>query len=139
MMKSLLKTKIDIMRRRRTWSAVLMLVFIFSFVQFHLMAATRIKDLVDIKGLNDQQLIGYSLVVGLDGSGDSRRAAMTVQAVQNMMVNFGINVPNNNFSLQNVASVMVTAAVSPFAKEGSKADVVVSSIGDAKSLEGGTL
>ena len=139
MMKSLLKTKIDIMRRRRTWSAVLMLVFIFSFVQFHLMAATRIKDLVDIKGLNDQQLIGYSLVVGLDGSGDSRRAAMTVQAVQNMMVNFGINVPNNNFSLQNVASVMVTAAVSPFAKEGSQADVVVSSIGDAKSLEGGTL
>jgi flagellar P-ring protein precursor FlgI len=139
MMMSPLKTKKDVVRRRHTRSAIFVFLFICSFVQFHLIAATRIKDLVDIKGLNDQQLIGYSLVVGLDGTGDSRRAAMTVQAVQNMMVKFGINVPNNNFSLQNVASVMVTASVSPFAKEGSEVDVVVSSLGDAKSLEGGTL
>ncbi len=101
--------------------------------------AARIKDMVDIKGLQDQQLIGYSLVVGLDGSGDSRRSEMTIQAVKNMMNKFGMNLPDKNLNLRNVASVMVTAKVSPFAQHGSKVDVLVSSIGDASSLEGGTL
>jgi len=101
--------------------------------------AARIKDLVDIKGLQDHQLIGYSLVVGLDGSGDTRRSEMTVQAVRNMMIKFGINLPEKSLNLRNVASVMVTANISPFAQSGSKVDVIVSSIGDAKSLEGGTL
>ena len=101
--------------------------------------AARIKDMIDIKGLQDQQLIGYSLVVGLDGTGDSRRSEMTLQAVKNMMNKFGMNLPDKNLNLRNVASVMVTAQVSPFAQHGSRADILVSSIGDATSLEGGTL
>ncbi|HPG37935.1 MAG TPA: flagellar basal body P-ring protein FlgI [bacterium] len=99
----------------------------------------RIKDLVNIRGLQDQQLIGYSLVTGLDGTGDTRRALMTVQAVRNMMTKFGMNLPDENMNLRNVASVMVIAKVSPFAQSGSQVDVIVSSLGDATSLEGGTL
>ncbi len=102
-------------------------------------AASRIKDLVEIKGMSEQQLIGYSLVVGLNGTGDSRRSAMTVQAVRNMMLKFGMNLPQNDLGMRNVASVMITADISPFAQVGSKVDVVVSSMGDATSLEGGTL
>lgn len=101
--------------------------------------AARIKDLVDIKGLQDQQIIGYSLVVGLDGTGDSRRSVMTMQAVRNMLMKFGMNVPESNFSMRNAASVIVTADVSPYARIGSRLDVTVSSLGDASSLEGGTL
>lgn len=101
--------------------------------------AARIKDLVEVKGMSEQQLIGYSLVVGLNGSGDSRRSAMTVQAARNMMTKFGMNVPNSDLGMRNVASVMITANVSPFAQPGSKTDVIVSSMGDATSLEGGTL
>ncbi len=99
----------------------------------------RIKDLVNIRGLQDQQLIGYSLVTGLDRTGDTRRALMTVQAVRNMMTKFGMNLPDENMNLRNVASVMVIAKVSPFAQSGSQVDVIVSSLGDATSLEGGTL
>ncbi len=102
-------------------------------------AAARVKDLVDIKGVQDQKLIGYSLVIGLDGTGDSRRSTMTAQAVRNMLTKMGMNVPDNNLAVRNVASVMVTASVSPFAGIGSAADVTVSSLGDASSLEGGTL
>ncbi len=118
---------------------VIILLFIFLFTIPEPVSAARIKDIVDIKGLQDQQLIGYSLVIGLDGSGDTRRSEMTVQAVRNMMTKFGINLPDKSLNLRNVASVMVTAKVSPFSQIGSKADVIVSSIGDAKSLEGGTL
>lgn len=102
-------------------------------------SVSRIKDLVDIKGLQDQQIIGYSLVVGLDGTGDSRRSVMTMQAVRNMLMKFGMNVPESNFSMRNAASVIVTADVSPYARVGSRIDVTVSSLGDASSLEGGTL
>jgi len=102
-------------------------------------AASRIKDLVEIKGMSEQQLIGYSLVVGLNGSGDSRRSAMTVQAARNMMIKFGMNMPQNDLGMRNVASVMITADISPYVQAGNKVDVVVSSIGDATSLEGGTL
>jgi len=118
---------------------VIILFFILLLTLPEPVTAVRIKDIVDIKGLQDQQLIGYSLVVGLDGSGDTRRSEMTVQAVRNMMTKFGINLPDKTMNLRNVASVMVTAKVSPFSQVGSKADVIVSSIGDAKSLEGGTL
>lgn len=104
-----------------------------------LLGAVRLKELVDIKGVQDYPLIGYSLVVGLDGTGDTRRSAVTMQAVKNMMQKFGLNVNAANMGVKNVASVMVTANLSPFAKKGSRLDVVVSSIGDASSLEGGTL
>lgn len=115
------------------------ILFVLMIIGPEPVAAARIKDIVDIKGLQDQQLIGYSLIVGLDGTGDTRRSEMTVQAVRNMMTKFGINLPDKTMNLRNVASVMVTAKVSPFSQIGSKFDVIVSSIGDAKSLEGGTL
>ena len=123
---------------KKLFLTLLWLAFsLFAFANAN--AASRIKDLVEIKGMSEQQLIGYSLVVGLNGTGDSRRSAMTVQAARNMMMKFGMNMPQNELGMRNVASVMITADISPFVQEGSKVDVVVSSIGDATSLEGGTL
>lgn len=99
----------------------------------------RIKDIARIHGIHDIQLHGYGLVVGLNGTGDSSGAQFTVQSVINMMRRFGIDVPNSRISLKNVAAVMVTADLPFFAKVGGRIDVLVSSIGDAKSIAGGTL
>ena len=99
----------------------------------------RIKDIATIRGLSRTQLVGYSLVVGLDGTGDSRRSLFTHQSIRNMLYQFGINVTDERMSTRNVAAVMVTATMSPFSKPGSSVDVSVSSMGDASSLEGGTL
>ncbi len=102
-------------------------------------SAVRIKDLASIKGIRHNQLIGYGLVVGLDGSGDKQGTAFTVQSLVNMIERMGIHVDENDVTIKNVAAVMVTAKIPPFARTGNKIDVVVSSIGDAKSLQGGTL
>lgn len=99
----------------------------------------RIKDIARIHGIHDIQLHGYGLVVGLNGTGDSSGAQFTVQSVINMMRRFGVDVPNSRISLKNVAAVMVTADLPFFAKVGGRIDVLVSSIGDAKSIAGGTL
>lgn len=99
----------------------------------------RIKDIATIRGLSRIQLVGYSLVVGLDGTGDGRRSLFTHQSIRNMLYQFGINVTDERMVTRNVASVMVTATLSPFSKPGSGVDVIVSSMGDATSLEGGTL
>ncbi len=104
--------------------------------------AERIKDLATIQGVRTNQLVGYGLVVGLDGSGDqTTQTPFTVQSVINMLQQLGVQVPFNSSSLQlkNVAAVMVTATIPPFAQPGQTVDVVVSSIGNAKSLKGGTL
>jgi flagellar P-ring protein FlgI len=101
--------------------------------------ATRIKDVSKFDGLTETQLIGYGLVVGLRGSGDGPRTQFTTQSVVNMLRNTGIEVPRDRIQVRNVAAVMVTSKLSPFMKRGSTLDVTVSSIGDAKSLEGGTL
>ncbi len=98
----------------------------------------RIKDIARIVGLDDMELIGYGLVVGLGGSGD-RDLTMTQQTVANLLSQFQITVPPNEISGQNVAAVVVTARVGPFYHEGSRVDVSVMSIGDAASLSGGTL
>lgn len=100
---------------------------------------TRIKDAARIEGIEETQLIGYGIVVGLDGSGDGVRTQFTVQSVVNMLRNLGVIVPASHMRLKNVAAVMVTSNMAPFAKKGSKLDVTVSSLGDASSLEGGTL
>jgi flagellar P-ring protein precursor FlgI len=102
-------------------------------------SAVRIKDLAAIKGIRHNQLIGYGLVVGLDGSGDKQGTTFTVQSLVNMIERMGIHVDENDVTIKNVAAVMVTAKIPPFARIGNKIDVVVSSIGDAKSLQGGTL
>ncbi len=99
----------------------------------------RLKDVAFIKGVNDQQFIGYGLVVGLSGTGDSYRSTMTHQSVISMLKRFGVNVPELNFRTRNIAAVMVTATLSSMLKAGSSFDVVVSSMGDASSLMGGTL
>jgi flagellar P-ring protein precursor FlgI len=103
--------------------------------------AERLKDLATIQGVRGNQLIGYGLVVGLDGTGDQvRQAPFTQQSVTNMLSQLGVTMPNNsNMQLKNVAAVMVTMSLPAFARPGQNFDVVVSSMGNAKSLRGGTL
>ncbi|HEX7634721.1 MAG TPA: flagellar basal body P-ring protein FlgI [Noviherbaspirillum sp.] len=103
--------------------------------------AERIKDLASIQGVRQNQLIGYGLVVGLDGSGDqTTQTPFTVQSVVSMLQNLGVNLPAGvSLQLKNVAAVVVTASLPPFAQPGQTLDVTVSSMGNAKSLRGGTL
>ncbi len=102
-------------------------------------SASRIKDLAYVQGMRGEQVIGYGLVVGLNGTGDSQRSTFTVQSVSSMLKRFGITVPQDDLRLRNVAAVMVTATVPAFSKEGGIIDVTVSSLGDATGLQGGTL
>ncbi len=99
---------------------------------------SRIKDLIDVEGARDNQLNGYGLVVGLAGTGDSKIDS-TLQSIANALKTYGINVPSDDIKSGNVAAVMVTADIGPFAKPGSRIDVTVSSIGDSKTLQGGVL
>jgi flagellar P-ring protein FlgI len=104
--------------------------------------AARIKDIASIGGVRDNQLIGYGLVVGLAGTGDDIENGFTKETLANMLSRQGIamkETARKNLNSENVASVMVMAELPPFAKTGSKIDIVVSSIGDAKSLRGGAL
>jgi len=101
---------------------------------------SRIKDIVAFEGVRENQLIGYGIVVGLNGTGDSlRNAPMTKQSLEAMLERQGVNVRDGNLNTKNTAAVMVTAALPPFSAAGSKVDVTVSTLGDAKSLLGGTL
>ncbi len=97
----------------------------------------RVKDLVEVEGVRANDLVGYGLVVGLNGTGD--KSDVTVQAVVNMLSRMGLRVSRKDIKAKNVASVVVTAKLPPFARPGMKVDVLVSAIGDAKSLQGGTL
>ncbi|MCD6137675.1 MAG: flagellar basal body P-ring protein FlgI [Deltaproteobacteria bacterium] len=99
----------------------------------------RVKDIASIKGIRNNQLVGYGLVVGLKGTGDKTGTSFTIQSLANMIERMGIHVDKEAVSVKNVAAVMVTASVPPFARIGNRIDVVVSSVGDAKSLQGGTL
>jgi flagellar P-ring protein precursor FlgI len=101
--------------------------------------SARLKDIVDIEGVRGNYLIGYGLVVGLKGTGDGVLSKFTVQSVVNMLERFGIKVPKEQIILKNVAAVLVTAYLPPFAMPGQRIDIEVSSLGDAKSLQGGTL
>ena len=99
---------------------------------------SRIKDLIDVEGARDNQLNGYGLVVGLAGTGDSKIDS-TLQSIANALKNYGVNVPQDKIKSGNVAAVMITSEIGPFVRPGSRIDVTVSSIGDAKSLQGGVL
>ena len=114
----------------------LALVLITGFAQ-----AERIRDLTSVQGVRGNSLIGYGLVVGLDGTGDqTTQTPFTTQSLNNMLSQLGITVPaGTNMQLKNVAAVMVTAQLPPFSHQGQAIDVVVSSMGNAKSLRGGTL
>ncbi|MBI1682123.1 flagellar basal body P-ring protein FlgI [Caulobacter hibisci] len=103
-------------------------------------AKSRIKDIVAFEGVRENQLVGYGLVVGLNGTGDSlRNAPMTKQSMESVLERQGVNVRDANLNTKNTAAVMVTAKLPPFAATGSTIDVTVSTMGDAKSLQGGTL
>lgn len=104
--------------------------------------AERIKDLVTIQGIRSNQVVGYGLVVGLDGTGDlTIQTPFTVQSINNMLGQLGVNLPPGGpvLQLRNIAAVMVTASLPPFARPGQTIDVTVSSMGNARSLRGGTL
>jgi flagellar P-ring protein precursor FlgI len=103
-------------------------------------ATARIKDIVDIEGVRENQLVGYGLVVGLNGTGDSlNNSPFTRQSLQAMLERLGVNTHGENMRTANVAAVMVTANLPPFATQGSRLDVSVAALGDSDSLQGGTL
>ncbi len=103
-------------------------------------AASRLKDITDVQGIRDNQLVGYGLVIGLNGSGDSmRNAPFTEQSARSMLQRLGVGVPAGSVRSRNIAAVVVTARLPPFAAKGERIDVTVSSLGDATSLSGGTL
>ncbi len=101
--------------------------------------ATKISDVASIVGVRDNQIIGYSLVVGLKKTGDGTTSKFTLQSIANMLKSMNIDMKPVDIKSKNVAAVVVTASLKPFARQGDKFNITVSSIGDAKSLEGGTL
>lgn len=106
----------------------------------HASASPRIKDIVDVENVRSNQLVGYGLVVGLPGTGDRiRNTPFTEESIQAMLERMGVNIRGTQMRTQNVAAVSVTATMPPFARAGSKIDVQVSAMGDATSLQGGTL
>lgn len=114
--------------------------FFFLFVLITVSTeAQRIKDIAYISGESSEQVIGYGLVVGLAGTGDSYRTQFTMQSITSMLKRFGITVPQTDVKTRNVAAVMVTSTLNSYLKPGAKFDVTVSSLGDAQSLLGGTL
>ena len=120
-------------------ASVLTVLCVLSLLLASSAQATRIKDIARLEGVRDNQLVGYGLVVGLNGTGDSASTQFTVQSLVNMMERLGVSVNRAQVKVDNVAAVIVTAQLPPFAKAGSTLDVLVSSIGDADSLVGGTL
>ena len=98
-----------------------------------------VRDITTVAGVRDNPLVGYSIVVGLNGTGDRRQTLFTTQTLANIMQRMGVQIPANQVRVNNVAAVFVTASLPPFARPGMSLDVTVSSIGDAKSLEGGVL
>jgi flagellar P-ring protein precursor FlgI len=99
----------------------------------------RIREITTVEGVRDNSLIGYGLVVGLHGTGDQKQTVFTTQMLANLMLRMGMQVAPTAITVKNVAAVFVTASLPPFTRAGTQIDVVVSSIGDAKSLDGGTL
>ncbi len=111
----------------------------FFLLNTALLANSRLKDIANLQGVRENQLVGYGLVVGLDGTGDGGSNAFTKQSLATMLNNLGVGIDPNQVNVKNVAAVIVTAYLPPFARMGSRMDILVSSMGDAKSLKGGTL
>lgn len=114
-------------------------LFLISTSLFGTLCAVQVKDLANTVGVRDNQLIGYGLVVGLNGSGDGTNSKFTIQSIANLLQGMNIKIDPDDIKSKNTAAVMVTAKLPAFAKSGDKLDITVSSMGDAKSLQGGTL
>ena len=99
----------------------------------------KIRDLASVEGVRENPLIGYGMIVGLNGTGDKQQTVFAVQTLAGILQRMGVQIPAGAVRVKNVASVFVTANLAPFARPGAQLDVTVSSIGDAKSLEGGLL
>ncbi len=128
--------KEDIMKRVRMFTRWVVLLLMVTVSTAN---AARIKDIVSIKGVRSNQLLGYGLVIGLDGTGDGNKAVFTKQSIVTMLERMGMTIDADEVRVENVAAVMVTAELPPYARVGSRVDVLVSSIGDASNLQGGTL
>jgi len=124
--------------RRSLCAALVVWLLVLSPMQA--MAMSRLKDVVDFEGVRDNMLIGYGLVVGLNGTGDGlTNSPFTETSLIGMLERLGVNTRGSTMKTKNVAAVMVTATLPPFAAQGSRVDVVISTLGDAKSLTGGAL
>ncbi len=115
------------------------LLLLLVFLSANVCDAARLKDIADIEGVRGNDLIGYGLVVGLQGTGDKSGTLFTSQSVANMLERLGVRVSAEDLKLSNVAAVLVTATLPPFARPGTKLDVTLSSLGDAETLQGGIL
>jgi len=134
-------TRLTTAPHRRIATALLLLViFTLLSLTHRAEAGSRIKDVADFEGVRENMLVGYGLVVGLDGTGDSlNNAPFTKQSLQAMLERLGVNIRDASISTKNTAAVMVTATLPAFARNGTRVDVTVSTLGDAKNLQGGTL
>ncbi len=115
------------------------IVFFLLLLNISFLQAEKIKDIANIIGVRENKLIGYGLVVGLNGTGDGTQSKFTFQSLSNLLQTVNVKISPTDIQSKNTAAVMVTGSLQPFARQGDKLDVVVSSIGDAKSLQGGTL
>lgn len=116
-----------------------MRVFLILFLLLDFALCAKIKDISSVLGVRENELTGYGLIIGLNGTGDKSSSKFTMQGISNMLESMNIKVSPNDIKSKNVAAVIVSAKLPPFARSGDKIDVFVSSIGDAKSLAGGTL
>jgi flagellar P-ring protein FlgI len=117
----------------------LLLALSILLIPFPAPAATRLKELVQVEGVRDNQLIGYGVIVGLAGTGDRRQTVFSAQSLANILQRMGVTVPSTAIRINNIASVMVTGTLPPFAQPGSRIDVTAAAIGDASNLQGGLL
>lgn len=116
-----------------------MFLWLIFVLAFHELLAEKIGDIASVVGVRDNQLIGYGLVIGLNGTGDKSGSKFTMQSISNMLESVNVKISADDIKSKNVAAVMITASLPPFARQGDKIDIHISSIGDAKSIQGGTL
>lgn len=114
-------------------------IFLLVFLHVLPLSAEKIKQLANVVGVRDNQLIGYGIVVGLNGTGDGSSSKFTLQSLSNLLQTVNVKINPDDIKSKNIAAVFVTAQLPPFSRQGDKLNAVISSIGDAKSLEGGTL
>ena len=125
--------------RKNMVFTIMVIVILPLFIVSTAQASVRIKDITYFQGVRDNQLIGYGLVVGLNGTGDRSQSVFTVKSIASLLYRLGIEVDAGQITPKNLAAVMVTATLPPFIKSGARIDVTLSSLGDAQSLQGGTL